>query len=376
MKTLAISLIILLQACVHQPIAVLNVTNPELGRALSGELILGVPAKLDELPKKGLLTLTPKMESFAEDAVKSASDKADKAELLHKALMSSSGLGVRYSAFETGTAQEVFDSAKANCLGYTLLYVALARHLGLSAEVNQVTVPPSWNMNDKKSYFLMRHVNAKVVIRRSFGSLVRDVSSVSDLGDVVVDLEMSRFRASYPQESLDQQSVEALFYNNRAMELASQGDTKNAFLYLRRAIEANKKQSFIWSNLGSLYRKSGHLSLAETVYLHALSINHRDLTVLHNLAGLYVQLGDQEKAELYTRKVQHYRNANPYYLYQEAIRAKEVGDIEKAKSLIARALKKEASDDRLYLLSAELSEIDGDFRHADRMRKKAKSLQM
>jgi tetratricopeptide (TPR) repeat protein len=285
-------------------------------------------------------------------------------------------LGIRYSAFDTGTAKEVFESTKANCLGYTLLYVALARHLGLNAEVNQVSVPPVWNMNEEKSYFLMRHVNAKVVIRRKSWSFVREVSSVSDLGDVIVDLEMSRFRANYPQESLDEQSVEALFYNNRAMELASQGDTKNAFLYLRRAIEANNKQSFIWSNLGSFYRKRGHLSLAETIYLHALSINKKDLTVLHNLAGLYVQLGDHEKSELYTRKVQRYRNANPYYLYQEAVKAKEAGDIEKAKLLIARALKKETGDDRLYLLSAELSEIEGNLLQAAYMRKKAESLKM
>lgn len=373
MKALAIGLIILLQACVHLPVVDFTATNPELEQALSGELILGIPVKSDELPQTDLMVLTPEMERFAEEAVKSGTDKVEKAELLHKALMSS---GIRYAAFDTGTAQEVFESTKANCLGYTLLYVALARHLGLNAEVNQVTVPPSWNMSEEKSYFLMRHVNAKVVIRRAPWSFVRDVSRVSELGDVIVDLEMGRFRANYPQESLDEQSVESLFYNNRAMELASQGDTKNAFLYLRRAIEANNKKSFIWSNLGSFYRKKGHLLLAEAIYLHALSINNKDLTVLHNLAGLYVQLGDHEKSELYTHKVQRYRNANPYYLYQEAVRAKELGDIEKAKLLITRALKKEAGDDRLYLLSAELSEIDGDFQHAARMRKKAKYFQM
>ena len=377
MKVLVIILIGLVQACAYQSGQV--VTSPELKMALSGELILGRPVAVNELPQQELLALTPGMERFATDAVKFAQNKSEKAEMLHRALLSSGiygGLGVRYSAFNTGTAKEVFESAQANCLSYTLLYVALARHLGLNAQVNQVTIPPSWDMNEEKAFFLMRHVNAKIVIRRMSWSFIRDMSRVSDVGDVVVDLEMSRFRANYPQQALDKQSVEALFYNNRAMELSTHGDVENAFLYLRRALEANKNQSFIWSNLGSIYRKKGHFAVAEAVYLHALSMDTGDLTVLHNLAGLYTQLGEKEKSTFYSKKVKNYRNENPYYLYREAVKAKEKGEIEKAKKLITRAIKKETLDERLYLLAAKLSDIQGDSQQAVLLRKKAASLQL
>jgi tetratricopeptide (TPR) repeat protein len=284
------------------------------------------------------------------------------------------GQGIRYSAFNTGTAREVFETGQTNCLGYTLLYVSLAKYAGLNAQVNQVMVPPTWDMNSKRSYFLMRHVNAKVVSHKSRWPLVREVHRIADVSDVVIDLEIRRFRTNYRQKSLDNISTEALFYNNRAMEFSSVEDEKNSFLYLRRALKAKDDQSFIWSNLASLYRKRGNLDLAEVTYLHALSLDGKDLTVLHNLASLYKQLGELQKSEIYRKKVQRYRNSNPYYLYQVAASAKEEKDIPKALYYITRAIKKETGDDRLYLLAAEIMIAAGDTKGAEKMQKKADEL--
>lgn len=363
-------------ACAHKSKVVTDVPQ-ELDKVLSGELVFGRAITEDELPNVDLFNLTPQMKTFAENAVQHGNSDADKAEMLHMALIRSGvqgGQGITYSTFNTGTAREVFESTKANCLGYTLLYVSLARYVGLNAQVNQVMVPPSWDMNSKRSYFLMRHVNAKVVSHKSRWSLVREAHRVADVSDVVVDLEIRRFRANYRQKPLDNLSTEALFYNNRAMEFSSVEDEKNSFLYLRRALKATADQSFVWSNLASLYRKRGDLDVAEKTYLYALSLDEEDLTVLHNLASLYKQKGELEKAEIYRKKVQRYRNANPYYLYQVAATAKAAGDLPKAQDYIMRAIKKETDDDRLYSLAAEILIALGDTAGAEKMQKKVDEL--
>lgn len=377
MRNVILLLVIMLGACANQSGLISSQPDPALQKALSGELIFGRIIKDSELPDVDLFGLTSSMKQFAENAVEHGSSDADKAELLHLSLIRSGvqgGQGITYSTFNTGTAREVFETGKANCLGYTLLYVSLARHVGLKAQVNQVMVPPSWDMNSKRSYFLMRHVNAKVVAHKSRWPLVREVHRISDVSDVVVDLEIRRFRANYRQKALDNFETEALFYNNRAMEFSSDEDEKNSFLYLRRALKVKDDQSFIWSNLASLYRKRGDLDLAEVTYLHALSLDARDLTVLHNLASLYKQTGNLQQSEIYRKKVQRYRNSNPYYLYQAAMSAQAAGDIPKALDYIKRAIQKETDDDRLYLLAADIMKAAGDLAGAEKMQKKADEL--
>lgn len=377
MRIFILLLVALLVACANKSELIAGLPDPGLAKAVSGELIFGRVIKEDELPELDLFGLTPKMQQFAENAVKNGNSDADKAELLHLALIRSGvqgGQGITYSTFNTGTAREVFETGQANCLGYTLLYVSLAKSVGLKAQVNQVMVPPTWDMNSKRSYFLMRHVNAKVVTHKSRWPLVREAHRFSDVSDVVVDLEIRRFRTNYRQKPLDDLSTSALFYNNRAMEFSSVEDEKNSFLYLRRALKAKDDQSFIWSNLASLYRKRGNLDLAEITYLHALSFDSQDLTVLHNLGSLYKQSGDLQKSEIYRKKVQRYRNSNPYYLYQAAASAKEAKDIPKALDYITRAIKKETGDDRLYLLAVEIMTAAGDIKGAEKMQKKADEL--
>jgi Flp pilus assembly protein TadD len=368
----------LFAGCTSNPHTMNNqYNNPELEKALTGEVIFQKQVVDNELPEVDILALSDEMKLFAKNAARRGHNQDEKAELLHKALLSSrekGGRGIKYTVRDTGTAIETFDSRSANCLGYTLLYVAMARYLGLDAQVNQVMIPPTWYMDDSDSYFLMKHVNAKIKLRRFSSMNMQDGRiQVADVSDVVVDLEMRRYKSGYPQQILDDQAVEALFYNNKAMELLEKENYQQSFLFLRRALKSNN-ESFIWSNFGTLYWRLGELSLAEAVYQKALSLKAGDLSVLHNLAVLYEKMGRLEDAYIYREKVQNYRAENPYYLYQLAMKAKAQQDFHSAKKLIEGAIKRQKKDDRLFLLAAEVYELDGNARRARKMREKAEAI--
>lgn len=371
--------LLLLSACSSTPENKLVFSSPIVDQALSGESLIGHPVSSSELPDLDLFGLTDEMKLFAKKAVASGRNQDEKVELLHRALLSSEGRGIRYSLMSTGTPIEIFENKKANCLGHSLLFVSMARYLGLNAHVNQVMIPPYWNLNEatssKDSFLLIKHVNVKIKLRKiAYTSAPDGRVQIGTRPEIVIDLEMRRFRSIYHQVLLKDDEVAALFYNNRAMELMADGQTKEAFLYLKRALDFQPNANFIWSNLGTLYRRQGQMEVAEAVYLKALSIDPSDLTLLNNMAGIYKQMGRHDEAAAYQTRVKKYRESNPYYLYQMAVRAKEDGHWDKAIDWIHKAISKQKTEERFYRLAAEVYEQQGLLDKAQKMLVKADAL--
>jgi hypothetical protein len=67
-------------------------------------------------------------------------------------------LGTDYDARRTGTAEEALRSRAGNCLFLSILFVAMARELGVDARFQQLEVMPEWDM-EGDVLFAARHVN-------------------------------------------------------------------------------------------------------------------------------------------------------------------------------------------------------------------------
>lgn len=381
MKSVLMTICLLILSACSSTQEKISFSDPLITQALSGESLIGYPVKTSELPDLDLFDLTDEMKAFAKEAVSTARNQDEQVEMLHRALLSSEdgGRGIRYSLLSTATPTDVFESKKANCLGHSLLFVAMARYLGLNAHVNQVMIPPYWNINEatdnKDSFLLIKHVNVKIKLRKfSIATGLDGKVQIGTRPEIVIDLEMRRFRSIYAQVSLKDDEVAALFYNNRAMELMADGKNKEAFLYLKKALEFQPNANFIWSNLGTLYRRHGQMEIAEAVYLKALSIDPSDLTLLNNMAGIYKQMGRHDEAAAYQSRVKKYRESNPYYLYQMAVRAKEDGHWDKAIDWIHKAISKQKTEERFYRLAAEVYEQQGLHDQAQKMQVKADAL--
>ena len=95
---------------------------------------------------------------------------------------------------------------------------------------------------------------------------------------------------------------------------------------------------------------------------------------MHNLAGLYKEMGNLEQSEFYQKQVRQYRNANPYYMYKRAQEKMEKNDINEALVLIQKAIKKDDREIRFYRLAAEIYDRQGDSKNAERVRDKVYQL--
>jgi len=330
-----------------------------LAHALSGKPILGRTFEQSELPERDLFELTPEMKEFVKQ--RTAGLKGfERVDALHKALLlpeSAGGRGITYSAYYTLTGNETFERRQANCLSFTLLYVAMARAAGLDAHVNEVDLPPSWDLRNEDSFLFLRHVNTKVKLRNE---------------EVVIDLDMERYDKTYEQRLIADRLAYAQYYSNRGMELAAEGDIQRAFLHLRKALELNQRQSYMWSNFATLYHRQGFLAEAEAVYLHGLRIKPDDLIILSNLSGLYAAMGQRDKAAIFSQRTEKHRNNNPYFLYTKASQAWKSGDPNEARALLHKARKIANDEARFYELSLELYQAMGDIDEAEVIREKLK----
>lgn len=346
------ALVLMMMGCSTQVVPEQGSYSADIAELLSGRAILGREVTEAELPNVDLFAITPEMEAFAKSAVRRGDGYFEKVKALHEALLTATeagGYGMVYSAYITEPPIITFQQRHANCLSFTLLYVALARSVGLNAKVNEVEIPPTWDMRNKKDMVFLRHVNVKVpLLGESTNILRRD--------DVVIDLEMHRYRSNYRQHEISDTLATAQFYSNRAMEYLDAGNFTDAFLSLRKSISLNNQQSYVWSNLGALYGRTKLLRESELAYLHALELNPDDLTVMNNLSYHYNQAGNKEKAQKFARLAQRYRESNPFYKYNLALSALEQKEYEHALKLVLQAMGSEKDDVRFYELAATLYE--------------------
>ncbi|MFO1390119.1 hypothetical protein [Cellvibrio sp.] len=344
--------------------------SAEVVDLLTGKKVLGHEVSPQELPDLDIFHITPEMEEFARSAIRHSESYYDRVKRLHVALLSSQdtgGRGIAYNAYVTEVPSITFAQRRANCLSFTLLYVAMARSVGIHAQVNEVQIPPTWDLRNKKEMVYLRHVNVKVPISRESPNMLNN-------DDVVIDLEMDRFRSNYRQTSISDDLAAAQFYSNRAMEYLENNNYVDTFLSLRKSISLDDRQSYVWGNLGVLYSRMNLWREAELSYLHGLKVDPEDLTLMNNLSYLYRQTGNKELADKYSRLAQKYRESNPFFQYSLALSAYNQGEYTAALDLITRAIKREGTDIRFYELAADIyGKLGRSYNQAD-MLKKVKKL--
>jgi Flp pilus assembly protein TadD len=300
----------------------------------SGALLGVEPASSAVVDDSAVLAVSAEMQAFLDAHVARGADPLTRVRQLAGVIVDTSRFGLRYDE-TTRTAAETFRTRHGNCLSFSCMFVAMARHVGLDAAFQEVDIPPDWTFEDD-AFVLNRHVNVVVDLGRE--------------GEHVVDFNMDDFRSSYDRRRISDERALAHFYNNLAVERMRQGDDASALLFFRSATGHDPEFSPAWTNLGILYSRKGHPAYAEAAYLQALKADAGDLVAMSNLANLYAQRGLSERAALYRRRVVHHREENPYYRYQMAKKAYETGAYDEAIRQLGCAIHLKRNEDQFYYL--------------------------
>jgi Flp pilus assembly protein TadD len=309
-------------------------TGITLDELRSGAALGAEPASSALVDEAAVLAMSAEMKAFLDAHVARGADRVSRVRQLAGAIVDESRFGLKYDE-TTRTASETFRTRRGNCLSFSNMFVAMARGVGLTADFQEVDVPPDWSFKDD-TFVLNRHVDVFVDLGKE--------------GEHVVDFNMDDFRTTYDRRRISDARALAHFCNNMAVERMQAGDTMSAFSYFRRATDHDPLFSPAWTNLGILYLRKNHPDYAEAAYLQALKADGGDLVAMSNLADLYERRGDQSRAATYRDRVRDHRQRNPYYRFQRAREAFQAQDYDGAISHLKYAVHARKNEDQFCFL--------------------------
>ena len=298
-----------------------------------------------------LLDLSPEMEDFLAPRITSPALGYTRFRRLLRELIDGGHFANMYVASGTYTAAETFHKGSGNCLGYTNMFIALARGAGLKARFQLVDTHPIWDVTQG---YLIRNNHINVVIEDVALPGMRDSHITIDFNLVQPDPDDSEYQL------VSDDFAAALYYANIAVDHLRENDLERSFAYMKRAILTDAQNPIAWNNLAILYSRYGHPEVAEAVYRTALRIKRNDKSALSGLVVALEAQGRMEEALEVSRRVRYYQLRNPYYHYALAEQAFRNEDYALAMVSIEEAIDLRGKDARFFALRAETASILGD----------------
>jgi len=270
---------------------------------VTGEAVFGEEVRAAEVPEADILAVTPQMQAYVDDALSGGRYMSARFKHIMKGLLRDGYFKASYQPNRTNTAAETFEQKAGNCLSYTNMFIALARASGLDARYQIVDVPPSW---DADSGYLIRYTHVNVLLKGVRLDKAYGEDFTVDFNEVHPDMDD-------PARVIDDDHASALFYANRSVNLFREGENRQAFAYLRRAIELVPDNMDFWLNLGAFYAKLEYYNEAIRAYERVLQLDRHNRGAMSGLGRAYQVLGDNERADYYIDQVKRYRDSNAYY---------------------------------------------------------------
>jgi Flp pilus assembly protein TadD len=275
------------------------------------------------------------MKQFLGENVGSDSDSLRQLQTLVRVVFHENALGFRYGT-ETRTAAETFRYRNGNCVSYTFLLIALARQLGLDARFREVEIAPTFSRTGNV-VSVFGHVNVAVFIGNQI---------------YVVDLFPRVNRILLGGQIVTDERALAHFYNNKGTAELFAGDTDAAIAAFRRALEMDPTLESAWANLGVACARAGDTVAAERAYLRSLELQPGDQAAMSNLSNLYVRLGRTREARLWHERARKFLLKNPYYHYDEGVRAEESGDYRRSIDYFRTAIRLKPTEHHFHFAMA------------------------
>ncbi|HLF30125.1 MAG TPA: tetratricopeptide repeat protein [Xanthomonadales bacterium] len=289
-------------------------------------------------------SVSPPMKDFLEQNVSMKKSKDQRAWSLVWAITHRDVLAFDYDPGLTLDPQHTFAVRRGNCLAFSSMLVAMARHLGLTAWYQEVEIPPEW-YSVNNTLLVTLHIN--VIVEGKDDQWVVDISG----RDSSIGRKIKRITDA---------DALAQYYNNLGADALTQTNLALAHAYFRKAIETKPNLPYLWSNLAVVYNRNDQLQDARESYLVALDIDPGSSIAANNLYMIYEKEGNLEAARKMRSKVERHRRKNPYYLYYLSSQAYQQGRYVESREMLQKAIALKDQEYRFHYELARLLAGEGD----------------
>jgi tetratricopeptide (TPR) repeat protein len=275
---------------------------------------------------------------------------------LFEALFAKRQLMLEYDSAVTRNAAQAFAARSGNCLSLVIMTAAFAKELGLPVRYQNAYQEETWS-RDGDTYFFIGHVNV------SLGRRLQDLSFRSrDADRMTIDflppLEIGALRTY----EISEQTVVAMYMNNRAAEALARGQLDDAYAWARAAIVEDPGFPNSYNTLGVIYQRHGNLAEAQKVLAYALAREPQNTRAMSNLVRVLDSLGRGAEAKTLGARLAQLDPHPPFSDFNLGLRAMQEKNYQAARVLFAKEIDRAPYYDEFHFWLAAaylgLGEID------------------
>jgi len=261
---------------------------------------------------------------MAEQALVKGSQQA-----LVDALYSKGELRLEYDSAITRNAAQAFAARSGNCLSLVIMTAAFAKELGLPVRYQIALAEEAWGRSGDVHFFI-GHVN--LTLGRPQNHVPTRRSQVDLTIDFLPPIEIRGLRT----QNISEETIVAMYMNNRAAELFTEGQLNDAYWWARAAIRQDPGFLASYITLGAIYRRHGNPAEAENVLAHALEREPANTRVMSNLIPVLNDLGRVAESKNLARKLEQLEPDPPFSFFNRGMAAMQNRDYNAAKDLFAK----------------------------------------
>jgi tetratricopeptide (TPR) repeat protein len=247
---------------------------------------------------------------------------------LLEALYTSGELKLDYDARTTRNAAQAFDARAGNCLSLVVMTAAFAREMGMTVRYQSAYLEETVS---RRSNLLLRSGHVNVTLGRRLADPRFPVQETT----MVDFLPPDEIRGLRTRE-IGEQTVVAMYMNNRAVEALVAGRIDDAYAWSREAVRQDPQFLGSLNTLGVVYLRRDALAQATKVFSHVLDRDAENLTALANLAGAYARQGRADDSLAIQLRLAKLEPQPPLHDFNLGLAAMKQQDYRTARDLFAR----------------------------------------
>lgn len=317
-------------------------------------------AATERVDAADVFAITEPMRRFADTEIAASGRRQDKRRSLINALAARDHLQLAYDDERTRNAAEAFEQRAGNCLSLVIMTSAFAKYLDIPVRYQSVQVRPQYSRNEDLT-LISGHVN--VVLSRHRAPTLYDASHDADL---LVDFVTPDSLRGLQARSLAEQTVLAMYMNNRAAEALGAGRNDDAYAWAREALRQDPSYLPGINTLALVYLRSGHLAYAEAALHYVLAREPNDEAALSNLVVTLRRDGRVTEAQQVAARLAAIEPYPPFHFLDLGRRALQEGRAGEARELIARELRRQPYQHEVLFWAAVVDAQLGDKKGAEK----------
>jgi len=350
-RALSLLSCVLLAACATPPAA-----PPPA--ALFQDRLFGPPS--ERVGADEVFALSDAMRDFIAAEIAGQAHRKNAQAALIEALYTKGRLKLEYDASVTRNAAEAFDARAGNCLSLVIMTAAFAKALGLPVRYHSAYLEEVWT---RSGNLMLRSGHINVTLGHRFV----DLRTSPMLAPTTIDFVPADELRGLPTREIAEETVVAMYMNNRAAEALAQHRIDDAYAWARAAIRHDPALPMAYNTLGVVYLRHGDLPLAAQAFGHALEREPRNTRALFNLAETLDRQGRRAEAGELRRRLAQLEPEPPFHDFDLGLAAMRRSDFETARALFAREVARAAYNAEFHywlaLAHFRLGEVEAARKH-------------